>query len=89
MNERMNERMNEWMDGWMDEQMMLPHESHECLRFECLCGFMLCFFASFVWAKFSQVAKAINQSLIPPLLLFFFLGSGVHHHHFHASLSKP
>jgi hypothetical protein len=30
MDEWMNEWVNEWMDGWMDEQMMLPHESHEC-----------------------------------------------------------
>jgi hypothetical protein len=35
--------MNEWMDGWMDEQMMLPHESHECLSFECLWLYALLF----------------------------------------------
>ncbi len=59
------------MDGWMDEQMMLPHESHECLSFECLCIYAFAFFASFVGAKFSQVAQS-NQSLIPPFCYFSF-----------------
>jgi len=50
---------------------------------------LLCFafLQVFVGAKFSQVAKAINPSFIPPFATFLFLGSGVHHH-FHASLSK-
>jgi hypothetical protein len=41
-----------------------------------VCGFLLCFafFASFVWAKFSQVAKAIKSPHSTTILLSnFFL----------------